>query len=100
MSAAIADCFPQESVRRMSGVLMRRENMLNLESDGVRAGAGKRLVKIPRCFPEGNDAAQRQSCHDCWTRSGPGRPHLVRRCDCWIRFKSSAHQEMERAVFK
>jgi len=39
---------------------MRRENMLNLESDGVGAGAGKRLLKIPRRFPEGNDAAHRK----------------------------------------
>jgi hypothetical protein len=53
-------------------MLMRRENMLNLESDGVGVGAGNRLLIIPRCFPEGNDAAHRKSRLHCWTRSGPG----------------------------
>jgi hypothetical protein len=51
---------------------MCRENMLDRESDDVRAGAGKRLLKIPRCFPEEAHAAQRQGGPDCWARGGPG----------------------------
>ena len=53
-------------------MLMWRENMIDLESDGVGVGAGKRLLKIPRRFPEGNDAAHRKSRLHCWSRSGPG----------------------------
>ena len=56
----------------MPETLMLRPNLLDLESDGVGVGAGKRLLKIPRRFPEGNDAAHRKSRLHCWSRSGPG----------------------------
>ena len=53
-------------------MLMWRENMIDLESDGVGVGAGKRLLKIPRCFPEEAHAAHRKSRLHCWSGSGPG----------------------------